>query len=107
MEIKKHLSDIIRREVDNPHIEMVTITRVDTRPDLRESKVYFSVFNEDTADEIIKVLNTMASFIRRELGKRMKIKILPHLTFFYDDFIKYSVDIYNKIEEIKDAEEDY
>jgi ribosome-binding factor A len=100
-EIRKKLSQVIQEEVDDPIINLLSITRVETTPDLRESKVYFSILNEQELKNAQKILNKMASFLRICLGKKMRIKILPHLKFIADDSIKYSVDIYQKIEEIK------
>jgi len=101
MEIKRQITDIILHEIDDPYIEFVSITRVKTTPDLKESRIYFSVLEEERAQEVSDCLNKMGGFIRRKLGKQLRIKILPSLVFIHDDSIKYSVDIHNKIEELK------
>lgn len=104
-QIKKEVTRIIQKEVDDPRIEMVSITKVKTTPDLKEAHVYFSVLKEEDTQKVSQILNRMRSYIRRLLGKRMCIKILPYLRFFPDDSIRYSVEIYKKIEEVMSDKE--
>jgi len=104
-ELRKQIMEIIQREVDDPALEFLSVTRVVTTPDLQESKVYFSLLNEDKYQKAKGVLEEMKGFIRGSLGKKIRLKILPQLFFLPDKSIKYSVDIYQKIEEIKNIEE--
>ncbi len=98
--------DIIQKEIDDPDMEFLSITRVKTTSDLQESKVYFSLLNENNYPKAEKVLATMAGFIRSSLGKRIRLKNIPKLNFIPDSSIKYSVDVYQKIEEIKQHDRD-
>lgn len=100
-ELRKQLMDIIQKEIDDPTIGLLSITKVETTSDLRESKVYFSLLDETKYERVQEILKSMNAFIRVHLGKRVRIKILPELKFIPDDSIKYSVDIYKKIEEIR------
>jgi len=100
-ELQKQLMDIIQREIDDPVFEFLSVTEVRTTTDLQESKVYFSLLQDDKYDYALKVLNQMSGFIRACLTKRIRLKVLPKLSFFPDDSIKYSVEIYQKIEELK------
>ncbi|MFA5008736.1 MAG: 30S ribosome-binding factor RbfA [Candidatus Omnitrophota bacterium] len=100
-EIQKQLMDIIQKEIEDPCVGLLSITRVETTPDLKESKIYFSLLDETKYDRVKDILKAMNSFIRMLLGKRIRIKILPELKFIPDASIKYSVDIYKKIEEIR------
>lgn len=105
-EIKRRVMEIIQREVDDPAVGMVSITRVDTTADLRESRIYFSSLNEGDIKRLETIFNKMRKFIRALLGKKLRLRILPELFFCPDTGIKYSVDIYRKIEEVVSAEED-
>lgn len=105
-EIKRRVMEIIQQELDDPHLGMVSVTRVDTCADLKTSRVYFSVLNNDDFERTGKILASMSGFIRRLLGKKMRIKILPTLVFLPDTSIQYSVDIYAKIEEVMGDQED-
>ena len=100
-EIRRQITAIIRGDIDDPAVDFMSITRVETTPDLRESKVYFSLLDESKLSHVQRTLNSMGNFIRRNLGKRVRIKILPRLKFIADTSIRYSVDIYRKIEEVR------
>jgi ribosome-binding factor A len=104
MELRKQLMGIIQLEIDDPMVDFLSITRVETTSDLQESKVYFSLLDETKYKEAQKILDGMKGFIRSLLAKRIRLKILPQLNFIPDESIKYSVDIYQKIEEIKKSD---
>ena len=104
-EIRKKLMEIIQQEIDDPHLGLVSIVRVDTTSDLRQARVFFSVLGSDVS-RIEGILNDMKRFIRISLGKRIRLKILPQLVFVPDDSIRYSVEIYKKIEEVRSEERD-
>ena len=105
-EIKRKIMEIIQEEIDDPHLGFVSITRVITTHDLRESKVYFSALKDEEIPRIEKSLNKMSGFIRKMLGRKIRIKILPALTFFPDTTIKYSIEINKKIEEVMGDKKD-
>lgn len=102
VELQRAIADIIRDEVDDPNLGLVTVVKVDCSPDLRNATVFCSVFPEEQVEHGIKSLNKMKSFIRGNLGQAVRLKYLPELLFKPDDGIKHSIDIYNKIEELKD-----
>ncbi len=104
-EIRKQLMRIIQEEVDDPSMRLLTITRVDTTGDLKESKVYFSLLDQEKYAKCKKVLEKMKGFIKLNLAKRVLLKKMPELFFFPDKSIKYSVDIHQKIEELKDEKD--
>ena len=104
-ELRRKITEIIHKEIDDPALEFLSVTRVVTAPDLRESKVYYSLLDETKYDQAQAVLDYMCRFIRGLLGKKVRLKNLPQLNFFPDRSIKYSVDIYQKIEELKREDE--
>jgi len=104
-QLMRQIMDVIHKEVDDPAIDFLSITRVETTSDLQESKVYFSLFDESQREKVEEILHKMIKFIRVSLGKRIRLRILPQLKFIPDDSIKYSVDMYHKIEEVKDKDE--
>ena len=103
-EIRKQLMYIIQEDVDDPIADFLSITRVETSPDLRETKVYFSLLDESSYDKAKDVLDKMNKFIRARLGKRLYLKVLPNLNFFPDNSIKYSVDICKRIDEVTEQD---
>lgn len=103
-EIKRQITYIIQQELDDPEIEFISITRVDTCSDLSESKIYFSMLNENKYEVAQDILNKSNKFIRTALAKRIYLKTLPNLKFIPDASIKYSVEMYQKIEEIMEED---
>lgn len=102
VELQRAISEIIRDEVDDPNLEMVSVVKVDCSPDLRNATVYCSIFPEEHVEHGIKSLNKMKSFIRGNLGRMVRMKYTPEIYFKADDGIKHSVEIYDKIEELRD-----
>jgi ribosome-binding factor A len=100
-EIKKVISEIIR-DMKDPRISpMCTVMNTETTPDLMYTKVNVSIYDEQAArEETVAALNHAASFISGEIGKRMKIRRLPKLTFVLDSSIEYSLHIAKLIDEI-------
>ena len=89
-EIQKELSNLIRTLKD-PRIQdtMISITRVETTPDLRYTKVYVSFLQEDKAADALKGLQSAAGYLRRELGNALKLRYTPQIMWALDDSITY------------------
>lgn len=102
-EFKKIISRIIRDEVKDPRIaQMTSITQVQVSKDLRYAKVYVSVLgSEEQRKETMEGLNRASGYIRKQLGRQIKIRYTPELQFVLDKSIEYSVEISKKINEIK------
>ncbi|MFH1519104.1 MAG: 30S ribosome-binding factor RbfA [Candidatus Omnitrophota bacterium] len=101
-ELKKQIMAVIQREIDDPGLDFLSIVRVETTKDLQESKVYYTLLDENSYIKAKEALEQMKGFIRSSLAKRIRLKTLPQLNFIPDESIKYSVDIYQKIEEVKE-----
>ena len=82
--IQRELSDLLRREVRDPHVGMVTLTSVDVSPDLSHAKVFFTLLQEDRKDDTTRALQRAAGFLRSQLAHRMKMYTTPELRFVYD-----------------------
>ena len=87
-EIQKELSNLIRGLKD-PRIQntMISITRVETTPDLRYTKVYVSFLQEDRAADALKGLQSAAGYLRRELGQALKLRYTPQIMWALDESI--------------------
>jgi len=79
--IKKEFSQILLREVDFPKDILVTITRVDTSPNLRESKVFISTVPEDKAQMVLKTLNQEIYELQQKINRRLKMRPVPRIRF--------------------------
>ena len=85
-QIKRELAELIRLEVKDPRVGFITITDVEITPDYAHAKVFFSSLKgKDGADEIQEGLRRARSFLRRELGRRVRIHTTPELHFVYDN----------------------
>ena len=89
-EIQRSLSDNLRR-VKDPRVAeaLISITRVETTPDLRYTKVYVSVLQEDKAQSAMAGLKSAAGFLRRQLGSEVRLRCVPEIVWALDDSIVY------------------
>lgn len=104
--IRKEISEIIHKEIKDPRIGFITITRVRVTDDLRYAEIYFSILGN--VDEVRKTLNGLRSatgFLRREIGKRLRLRFTPELRFKFDRSIEYSAHIAKVLEKLKKEKE--
>ena len=89
-EIQKELSSLLRT-VKDPRVQdtMISITRVETTPDLRYTKVYVSFLQEEKSKEAMAGLKSAAGWIRRQLGSNLKLRYAPEIVWSLDDSITY------------------
>jgi len=103
--MKQEISQIILRELKDPRIGFVTVTSVECTGDLREAKVYVSLMgNESQVKSCWMGLNSSLGFIRREIGKRIRLRVTPEISFALDKSLDYSAHIQELLLKIK-AEE--
>ena len=97
-EIQKELSSLLRT-VKDPRVQdvMISITRVETTPDLRYTKVYVSFLQEDKAQEAMKGLKSAAGYLRRQLGTNLRLRYAPEIVWSLDDSITYGARMLNLI----------
>ena len=90
-QIRGEISEILRDEVQDPRIGLVTITRVKLASDMGAATVFYSPLGEDPDEarrvELKRVMGSVQGFIRRSLSKRVKLRHTPALRFVLDDSI--------------------
>lgn len=86
--MQRELSQLVREEIKDPRLGMVTIQEVRVTRDLSHAKVYFTVMDKDTAKASAEVLNKAAGYLRRCLGEIMSLRMVPQLHFVYDTSIE-------------------
>jgi len=84
-QIQRELARLIQSELKDPRLSMPSILEVQVSKDLSYAKVYFSVLDPDAADACLTALNGASGFLQREIGKVLKARITPKLSFIYDD----------------------
>lgn len=83
--LRRDLAQLIREKVKDPRVGMVTILDVSVSKDLSFAKVWFDVLEAEKGAIAAETLNRASGFLRRELGRELKLRITPGLKFFYDD----------------------
>ena len=84
-QIKRELAELIRLEIKDPRIGFISLTDVEITPDYAHAKVFFtSMKGEEGLDLILAGLKRASGFLRRELGRRVRIHTTPELHFVYD-----------------------
>ena len=109
-EIQKELASLLRNLKD-PRVQstMISITHVETTPDLRYAKVYASFLDETKAAEALKGLKSAGGYLRRELGSALNLRYTPELVWALDDSITYGakmLKLINSLEVDKDGDPD-
>lgn len=100
-QMKKELSDIIMRELKDPRVKFVTVTGVDVTGDLQQAKVYITVLGtEQEREDTLKGLSKATGFIRTEIGKRIRLRKTPEISFSFDESIDYGNRIESLLSEI-------
>ena len=109
-EIQKELSSLLRT-VKDPRVQdtMISITRVETTPDLRYTKVYVSFLQEDRVKNAMKGLQSAGGYLRRELAHNLQLRYAPEIVWSLDDSITYGahmLELINSLEVNRDEETD-
>jgi len=105
-EVQKELSVIIRQEIKDPRIDMMTsVTDVIVATDLKTCKVFISVLGDEKAKaDTIAGLRSAEGFIRKQLARTLNLRNTPTLTFMLDNSIEYGATMSKKIDEVKQEE---
>ena len=106
-EIQNELSALLRT-VKDPRVQdvMISITRVETTPDLRYTKVYVSFLQEEKAADAMKGLKSAAGFLRRQLGNNLKLRYSPEIVWALDDSITYGAKMLKLINSLEVKHDD-
>lgn len=84
-QIQRELAELIRTEVKDPRVGFITLTGVEITPDYAHAKVFFtSMTGEESVPGILVGLRRASGFLRRELGRKVRIHTTPELHFVYD-----------------------
>ena len=90
-QIRAEISHLLLREIKDPRIGIVTITRVNITADLKIARVYFCNMGNMVTDKnaALAGLKSATGFIKRMLGKNLNLRYIPNIEFFYDDSFEY------------------
>src|SRR5262245_42243622 len=100
--IRDELSQLLAREVQDPGIGFITLTRVSVTPDLQVARVYYTSMGDEKAQrETAKALKRATPFLRRQIGSRIRLRRVPELTFFYDESIAHTDRVEQILQDLK------
>jgi ribosome-binding factor A len=87
-QLRGELALVLGREVHDPGVGFVTLTRVHMSPDLQTARVYYTTLGDDASRRrSARALERAAPFLRRQVGSRLRLRRVPEITFIYDDSI--------------------
>jgi len=107
--IRREVSEMLVRSVKDPRIEWVTITRVIVTEDCRLAKIYFSVAGSpEEKERSSQGLESAKGYIRKELGRRIRLRYTPEIKFQFDPSIEYAIhmeEVFQDIQREKEKDE--
>ncbi len=98
-QVRRDLAELIRSELKDPRVGMISLTAVELTPDYAHAKVFFATLMPEHLPEIQQGLKRASGFLRRELGRRIHIHTLPELHFVYDESIERGASLSQLIDE--------
>lgn len=99
-QLQQELAELLRTEVKDPRVRMVTVTHVDVSADMAHAKVYFTALSgQEHRAEAEGALARTAGFLRSQLSHRLKLFTVPQLHFVYDDSIESGMRLSRLIDE--------
>ena len=105
--LKKEIAQMLLREIKDPRIGFVTITDVEVSNDLRFARVFFSIVgSEKELEETIKGLNSASGFIKKKLGKRLRMRYIPNIIFRLDTSLEYGNRISKVLRDLNRPDQD-
>lgn len=92
--LQEAVAEVVQRDIKDPRVGMVTITRATVSPDLRHAKVFFSRLGDDAVRrKSLEGLRSAAGFIRSQVARRLQLRVAPEIRFEIDENIEYAVRI--------------
>ncbi|PIP21126.1 MAG: ribosome-binding factor A [Candidatus Omnitrophica bacterium CG23_combo_of_CG06-09_8_20_14_all_40_11] len=104
--LRREIGNIIQHELKDPRLGFITVTRVELTQDLRYAKVFFSVLGkEEEYKKTKEALDSALGFIRRLIAQRIRLRLVPEISFKEDRSAEYSIKIQEVLDEIKELNE--
>jgi ribosome-binding factor A len=101
-QLRQEIADLLAREVHDPGIGFITITQVSVTADLQLARVNYTTLGDDKArKDSQKALERATPFLRRHLGRRLRLRRIPELQFFFDHSVERGDRIERILQEIK------
>ena len=99
-QVQRELADIVRLELKDPRVGMITITDVEVTPDYEHAKVFLTLLGDAArAEEATRGLKRASGFLRTQLAHRLKLRTVPQLQFVYDSSVERGINLSRLIDE--------
>ena len=102
--IKESLSRVLVREIQDSSSGIITLTRVETSPDLKTASIYLSIFGQADREALLALLEKRKGYLRKCIASEVKLKYNPDLIFYLDPTPEYETRIDRLIEQLKKDE---
>ena len=100
--IQEVLAELLKKKIRDPRLAMATITSVKMSRDLKLARIYFTIYGDSQKSEAaVQGFESARGFIKRSLARRLNLRYMPDLKFFYDDSLDYGSHIDQLLEKIK------
>ena len=104
-QIQREIADMLHSESKDPRFKLLTISAVEVANDLAYAKVFFTLLDDSLdIDNVQQALTKASGFMRKQLAKRMSLRIVPNLRFVYDKSIAYGASLSNLIDDAIEAD---
>lgn len=109
-QVQQEIAMILQRDFKDPRVGWVTVSAVEVSKDLAYVKVFVTLLGqedqEDKIQETIEILNKAKGFFRSEIGKRMRLRIVPEVKFEYDNSLVSGIEMSRKVDEAINHDKD-
>ena len=103
--ILQELAEVLLRKVQDPRLSDITLTSVEVSADLRHAKIYYSLLGDDEKRSKAALgLESAKGFVKRELGKRLQLRRIPDISFYFDASLEHGSHIDRLLAELKESD---
>jgi len=103
--IREIISSILLEETNDPRVHFVSITHVDVSEDFKHAKVFYSALgSEHEKEDASRGLKSAQGYIQKKLGRKLRLRYTPEITFKTDESFERGMHIYELLEELKNEE---
>ena len=101
--IRQEISELLQRQIKDPRLSsFIAVTDVDTSPDLKYAKIFVScISSQEEKQEILSALAAASGFLRNELTRRLRLRRIPELNFYWDDSIERGAHLLELIDRVR------
>ena len=104
-QIRAEVADLLARELQDPGLGFITVTRVRVTADLQIARIYYTSFGDDRARRSTRsALDRATPFIRRQIGSRLRLRRVPEMQFVFDESVEQQERLERLLQEIHETD---